>query len=164
VIVTPNSNDSGSSSLHGGGGAITNVAIQDVCPLDPSDHLAIGVQDLVAYDLAVDALEHPGPADPARAAASDAGICTPLALMPGINPATYPSDAAGVLLDLATNSATAPAVNAEPPLACYVTASCAAGGAAPATATSTARKCKRRKHHRAAESKRRCKKHKKKRR
>src|SRR5215204_4965299 len=44
-IVTPNSDDTGSSSLHGGGGAITNVAIQDVCPADPSEHLAIGTQD-----------------------------------------------------------------------------------------------------------------------
>jgi hypothetical protein len=165
-IVTPNSNDSGSSSLHGGGGEITNVAIQDLCPLDPSEHLAIGTQDLVAYDLAVDALEHPGPADPTRAAASDPGICTPLALMPGINPATYPTDLAGAALDLATNTATAPAVRAEPPLACYVTATCAAGGTQPATATSTsrARKCNRKKHHRAAKSKRRCKKHKKKKR
>src|SRR5207342_2319818 len=102
------------------------------CPADPSEHLAIGTQDKVAYDLAVDALEHPGPADPTRAAASDSGICTPLALMPGINPATYPTDLAAATLDLATNTAAAPAVDAEPPLACYVTSSCGAGAAEPA--------------------------------
>jgi hypothetical protein len=152
-IVTPNSDDTGSSSLHGGGGAITNVAIQDLCPADPSEHLAIGTQDKVAYDLAIDALQHPGPADPARAAASDPGICTPFALMPGINPVTYPTDLAAAALDLATNSATAPAVKSEPPLACYVTSSCGAGGAEPATATSKSRKCKK---HRAR--KRHCKK------
>jgi pimeloyl-ACP methyl ester carboxylesterase len=126
-IVTPNSDDTGSSSLHGGGGEITNEAIQDLCPLDPSEHLAIGTQDKVAYDLAIDALDHPGPADPARAAASDPGICTPLALMPGIDPATYPTDLASAAADLALNTATATQINAEPPLACYVTASCPQG-------------------------------------
>jgi triacylglycerol esterase/lipase EstA (alpha/beta hydrolase family) len=162
-VVTPNSDDTGSSSLHGGGGEITNEAIQDLCPADSSEHLAIGTQDNVAYDLAIDALEHPGPADPARAQASDPGICTPLKLMPGINPATYPSDLASAAADLASNTATAPQITAEPPLRCYVTASCVQGDTASATATS--RKCKKHKkrHHRAAKSKKRrsCKKHKK---
>jgi hypothetical protein len=147
-IVTPNSDDTGSSSLHTGDGAITNVAIQDLCPADPSEHLAIGTQDKVAYDLAVDALQHPGPADPTRAAASDPGICTPLALMPGINPATYPTDLAAAALDLATNTATAPAVKAEPPLACYVTVGCSASGSVESAAASapTRKKCKKGKH------------------
>jgi pimeloyl-ACP methyl ester carboxylesterase len=123
-IVTPNSDDTGSSSLHTGDGQITNEAIQDLCPADPSEHLAIGTQDLVAYDVAIDALEHPGPADPARAQASDPGICTPLALMPGINPTTYPTNLASAAADLAANTATATQITAEPPLACYVTASC----------------------------------------
>ncbi len=123
-IVTPNSDDTGSSSIHGGGGDITNVAIQDLCPLDPSEHLAIGTQDYVAYALAVDALEHSGPADPARAQASYPDICTPLKLMPGINQATYPTDLASAAADLAINTATAPQVTSEPPLKCYVTASC----------------------------------------
>jgi pimeloyl-ACP methyl ester carboxylesterase len=159
-IVTPNSNDTGSSSVHGGGGEITNVALQDVCPADPSEHLAIGTQDYVAYDLAVDALEHAGPADPARAAANDPTICTPLKLMPGINPATYATDLAASVADLGTNTATAPTVPAEPPLRCYVTASC------PSTAGTTGvrskAKCKKRKHkkhRRSAESAK--KKHKK---
>jgi pimeloyl-ACP methyl ester carboxylesterase len=159
-IVTPNSDDTGSSSLHTGDGAITNEAIQDLCPADPSEHLAIGTQDKVAYDLAVDALEHPGPADPTRAAAADPGICTPGALMPGINPVTYPSDLAASAADLATNTAAAPAVSAEPPLACYVTASCGAGGAEPAAATSKSAKCRKHKrgHHAKASKKKRCKK------
>lgn len=161
-VVTPNNDNTGSSSLHGGGGAITNVAIQDLCPGDLSEHLAIGTQDNVAYDLAVDALEHPGPADPSRAAAGDPGICTPFKLMPGINSETYPTDLASAGADLALNTATAPQVSSEPPLACYVTASCPAGATAPATAKS--RKCKHKRKHRAAGSKRRsCKKHKKRR-
>jgi hypothetical protein len=161
-IVTPNSDDSGSSSLHGGGGEITNEAIQQICPADPSEHLAIGTPDRVAYDLAIDALDHPGPADPARAQASDPGICTPLVLMPGINPVTYPADLASAAADLAFNTATAPQISAEPPLACYVTASGPAGGAAAATAKSAkAAKCKRQSHRATASKRRSCKKHKK---
>jgi hypothetical protein len=158
-IVTPNSDDNGSSSVHGGGGEITNVAIQDVCPADPSEHLAIGTQDLVAYDLAVDALTHPGPADPDRAATGDPAICTPppLGLMPGINPATWPTDLAASAADLAANTAAAPTVPAEPPLRCYVTASC--GQAQTAGTKAKCKKRKHRKHKRFAESAK--KKHKK---
>jgi triacylglycerol esterase/lipase EstA (alpha/beta hydrolase family) len=164
-VVTPNSDDSGSSSLHGGGGEITNEAIQQICPLDVSEHLAIGTQDNVAYALAIDALDHPGPADPSRIPSS---VCTQ-PLMPGINPATYATDLASAAADLAFNTATAPQISAEPPLACYVTASCPAGGAAGAASPATAKsaksaKCKRKRRHHAAASKRRhCKKHKKRR-
>ena len=71
--------------------------------------------------------------------------------MPGINPVTYPTDLAGAVLDLATNTATAPAVSSEPPLACYVTASCTTGAAASASAQS--RSCKRKRGHHATTSK-----------
>jgi pimeloyl-ACP methyl ester carboxylesterase len=141
-IVTPNADDTGSSSIHGGGGQITNVAIQDVCSGDPSEHLAIGTQDYVAYDLAIDALTHPGPADPNRTATSDPTICTPGKLMPGINPLTYFADLTAAAADLATNTATAPTVPAEPPLRCYVTASCTPSAAV----TKVKAKCKKKKH------------------
>jgi hypothetical protein len=158
-VVTPNNDDTGSSSLHGGGGQITNEAIQQLCPGDSSEHLAIGTQDNVAYALAVDALGHSGPADPSRVALDPTLCSTPL--MPGINAATYPSDLVAASADLAANTASAPQVNAEPLLKCYVTASCGVS------------KCKKhhrkhkRGHHRAATSKkkhkkRHCKKHKKK--
>ena len=43
----------------------TNVLLQDVCAQDPSEHgLILG--DPVAYALALDAITHPGAADPAR--------------------------------------------------------------------------------------------------
>jgi pimeloyl-ACP methyl ester carboxylesterase len=157
-VVTPNNDDTGSSSLHGGGGQITNEAIQDLCPGDMSDHLAVGTQDNVAYELAIDALTHPGPADPARVAL-DPNLCsTPL--MPGINPATYPADSGAAAADLLANTAAAPQVNAEPPLKCYVTASCA-------KACKKHKHKKRKKHHAAAAKKhkkkqRKCSKHKKK--
>jgi hypothetical protein len=120
-VVTPNQDaETGSSSLRTGDGEISNVAIQDICPLDLNEHLAIGTSDPVAYALAIDALEHPGPADPSRI---DPSVCTQ-GLMPGINPATYPTDAASAAIDLAETTATYPHVPAEPPLKCYVTASC----------------------------------------
>lgn len=81
-FVRPALDDSGTSSLHTGDGRITNVAIQDVCPLDvASEHIAVGTYDPVAYALAMDALDHDGPADPGRIAGS---VCTQL-LMPGVD-------------------------------------------------------------------------------
>jgi hypothetical protein len=111
--------------------------------------------------LAVDALEHPGPADKDRAEASDPGICTPAGLMPGINPATYITDAGAAAANLLATIATYPHVPAEPPLACYVTGSCGQS-AAPGASSQAKAKCKKRKqkkHKRVADSAK--KKHKK---
>ena len=55
-------------------GNITNVAIQEICPTDVNEHLAIGTLDNVAYALAIDALEHPGSADPSRI--DQVSVCT----------------------------------------------------------------------------------------
>jgi hypothetical protein len=41
----------------------TNVLLQDKCPADVSEHLAI-VGDPIALQWALDALAHPGPASP----------------------------------------------------------------------------------------------------
>jgi hypothetical protein len=117
--VQPNMNDHGSSSLHGGGGRITNVATQEICPRDTYEHLAIGTIDPVAYAIAVDALDHPGPADAKRI---DRAVCG-AQFQPGVDPATFPQNAAAALADLETSPATD--IPAEPPLRCYVTASCA---------------------------------------
>ena len=161
-IVTPNSDDTGSSSVHGGGGAITNVAIQDVCPADPSEHLAIGTQDYVAYDLAIDALEHPGPADPARAPANDPSSA-PHQDDARDRPDAYPANLAASSADLAANTASAPpgARRAAAPLL-------RDGQLRPPAAVVAKAKCKekkkRKKHkHHAASAKKhkQCKKHKK---
>jgi hypothetical protein len=138
-IVTPNADANGSSSIHGGGGQITNVATQELCPLDVYEHLAIGTIDPVAYALAIDALDNAGPADPTRISQS-ALDCPPLKLLhPGINPITFPTDAAQAAISLETSPETK--IPAEPELRCYTLASCPA-------ATQTARKkakCKKRK-------------------
>jgi triacylglycerol esterase/lipase EstA (alpha/beta hydrolase family) len=151
-IVTPNSDDTGSSSVHGGGGDIENVAIQDVCPTDFSEHLALGTQDNTAYALAIDALSHPGPAIPSNVPQS---VCTDL-LMPGINKTTYPLDVATAALGFAQNEAAAPQVDSEPPLKCYVTDSC--GRIAVAARVAKCKKKSKRGHRAVASKRRRCKK------
>jgi pimeloyl-ACP methyl ester carboxylesterase len=135
-VVQPNSGANASAALHTGGGAITNVATQDVCPSDVYEHLEIGTVDPVAYALAIDALTHAGPADVARIPKS---VCSQV-VMPGINPANaqtilqvlaaLPGLGSVTVGPLAGATTGAPVVKAEPPLQCYVFAACA-GAAAP---------------------------------
>jgi pimeloyl-ACP methyl ester carboxylesterase len=134
-VVTPNLDETGSSSLHTGDGQIENVAIQDVCVADASEHLAVGTQSNTAYELALDALTHQGPAVPSRI--DPTSVCT-TPLMPGINPATFPVDSGNAITNLLQTIATYPHVPSEPALKCYVTASCT-----PAVATKA--KCKKKK-------------------
>jgi hypothetical protein len=134
-IVFPNLDDTGSTSLHTGDGAIANIAIQDVCPLALTEHIGLGTYDPVAYAIGLGALTHDGPADPARV---DPAVCTEL-VMPGVNPATFATDYAATIADLAVRLSTAARVGAEPALRCYVTDSCPAAAAsvpAPAAAAS----------------------------
>ena len=49
-----------------------HIAVQDICPGRPVEHFTL-VVDNVAYALALDALTHDGPADPARISASVCG-------------------------------------------------------------------------------------------
>jgi hypothetical protein len=126
AVVRPNADDSGSSSLHGGGGAITNVATQDVCPRALYEHLAVGTIDPVAYALAMDALGHDGPARPGRIGRA---VCRAI-YQPGVDPlnaANYLQAFAavpGLITTMGPNLTGAPSLREEPPLACYVTGSC----------------------------------------
>jgi len=134
-IVRPNHDDHGSSSLHGGGGRITNVATQDVCPADPYEHLLIGLVDPVAYALAVDALDHDGPADPKRVSPL---VCAQL-FQPGVNPATAPADGLAAAVDYGGYQGKE--IPAEPPLACYTTASCPSQVAQRQAGAGASRRC-----------------------
>jgi hypothetical protein len=125
-VVVPNFGPAASSSLSGGGGAVTNVAIQSVCPNDVTEHVGIGIYDNTAYQLALDALSHPGPADPARVAPT--ACLDPL--MPGIDPGSFAAEYADTLASIAATVAAAPQTTFEPALACYVTATCPTGRAA----------------------------------
>ena len=127
AVVTPNLDETGSSSLRPGDGPnITNVATQDICP-DPSDHLAAGTTSNTVYALAIDAITNPGPADPTRVPPVPT-CATPL--MPGVNQVTLAADSADAAAHLLNSYATAPRVPAEPPLACYVFAACPSMGTA----------------------------------
>jgi triacylglycerol esterase/lipase EstA (alpha/beta hydrolase family) len=141
-IVFPNLDAAGSSSLHTGAGHIANIAVQQICPADTSEHLAMGSYDAVGYALAVDAFSHEGLADPARVPPT---VCAD-PLQPGVNPTTFPTDWAGYLAAISQAQQQAPEVSAEPLLECYVFASCrfASGGARHNTKP---RRGKRRTHH-----------------
>jgi hypothetical protein len=126
-IDRPNGNDRGTASLHTGRGRIRNVALQDVCPANTSEHIAIGTVDAVAYALAIDALDHRGPANPARLPPS---VCTRL-VMPGVTQSGgAPAVITGVAGLAAQQLAAAPSVPSEPALKCYVTATCPGEAAA----------------------------------
>lgn len=119
-IVVPNFDASGSSSLHTGDGQIANIAVQDICPNDTSEHLAMGSYDPVGYALAVDAFSHEALADPARVPKT---VCAE-PFQPGVNPVTFASDYTGYLNAIGQAEQQAPQVSAEPTLRCYVFASC----------------------------------------
>lgn len=115
LIVFPNTDANGRSSLHTGRGRITNVAVQELCHADAADHLAVGTIDPVTWALFQDAISHSGPADPARI---DSRVCSQL-FMPGVDPKTVATDAVATSAALAITVATYPKVRAEPELRKY---------------------------------------------
>jgi len=129
-IVVPNLDASGSSSLHTGGGQIANIAVQQICPADVSEHLAMGSYDAVGYALVVDALTHSGTADPARIPPT---VCAS-PFQPGVDPSTFASDYGAYLNAIGQAQQNAPQVPAEPALKCYVFASCHPAVASPPAA------------------------------
>jgi triacylglycerol esterase/lipase EstA (alpha/beta hydrolase family) len=119
-VVVPNLSSKGSSSLHTGRGRIVNIAVQQICPADVSDHLAMGSYDPVGYALALDAFRREGLARPADVATS---VCSQ-PFQPGVNPAAFPSDYASYLEQIGRAQMNAKEMSAEPALKCYVFASC----------------------------------------
>jgi hypothetical protein len=114
-VVTPNLDAHGSSALRGGDGAIANVAVQEICPLDLSEHLAMGTYDPVGYALFSDALTHPGPASKARISRS---VCARL-FLPGVQSSTFATNFANVGLTAGQQILTYPHVSREPAVAPY---------------------------------------------
>lgn len=117
-FITPNLDEDllSVSALHTGTGQINNVATQDICITNVNEHMLLGTADPVAYALAIDAIDHPGPADPARI---DRSVCTQL-LQPGVDPVALPVNVAEVAATFAVVYATFPRTLAEPPLLPYV--------------------------------------------
>ena len=112
-IVTPPE----AGALRTGDGRITNVAIQDICPVQVADHFLIGLTDTVAFALALDALNHDGPASVERVARKGCSQDP----IPGLQP-TGLAEAAGSYVRGEGGAADVPA---EPALRCYVTDTCA---------------------------------------
>jgi hypothetical protein len=117
-IVTPDGD--GRLSMLPPGRNVTNVAIQDVCATDYSDHLLI-VASPAAYAVALDAIQHPGhPADLSRV--HPAQPCLP-GMMPHVEPVDLLTHEAAMIANVGPHLLSG-MVPAEPPLACYVHATC----------------------------------------
>jgi triacylglycerol esterase/lipase EstA (alpha/beta hydrolase family) len=116
-VVIPNLDARyGSSSLRTGSGRITNVATQDICPVNLAEHLSLGSYDAVGYAVAMDALDHAGPASASRVSRSVCGH----AFHPGVNPLTFVRDYADYTTSTVAAVAAYPMVSAEPALRPYV--------------------------------------------
>jgi pimeloyl-ACP methyl ester carboxylesterase len=108
---------------------VRNVLLQDVCPGRLVDHLSIGTTDRLAQELALDALSHPGPADPSRLALPATCALPDQYVVPDQFPVLleqFQRSMAGGFPSFATT-------DTEPAIKAYAT-----GSAAPATTTTTA--------------------------
>lgn len=103
-----------------GPGSYARIALQDVCPGHVSDHLMNGSVDPVTWALVLDAITHRGPADRTRIAGP---VCSQ-AINPELDPVAVATQAPLVAAELAANVARSPFSKGEPPLRCYVTATC----------------------------------------
>jgi hypothetical protein len=99
---------------------VLDVSTQSLCPLQVDEHQTIPV-DGVAYTVAMAALAMPGQL-PDPAAIDRATVCSRL-LMPYVTPLSLVAHEA-TLVALVGERATVGMVRSEPPLRCYVTASC----------------------------------------
>ncbi|MEV4419023.1 hypothetical protein AB0L40_03495 [Patulibacter sp. NPDC049589] len=94
-----------------------NIALQDVCPNRPSDHFAI-LGDAITYRLLLDAIDHPGPADPSRLPAGACGEAFLPGLLGDVVNLKVPIALAGFLTSFPA-AVGSRGVAAEPPLRAY---------------------------------------------
>jgi pimeloyl-ACP methyl ester carboxylesterase len=118
-VVVPNLPPAASTSLHTGQGRIRNIPVQSICPAHVADHLSMGTTDPIGWAVALDAINHPGPADPSRIDPSV--VCTD-ATMPAVNPLLLPLNEARLGGTIATTLATYPHTSGEPRLEPYARA------------------------------------------
>lgn len=93
---------------------VTNVAVQDLCPAETVDHFGMAY-DNAAWLIGLDALTRPGPAQLDQVSAATCGQ----PLMPSVDPATFPTEAASAMEQTGKSSAEAEKVTSEPPLRPY---------------------------------------------
>lgn len=134
-IATPNSDAAHCTScLSEGQGAIANIQLQQLCPLDLSDHVTGPAVSAANYHLVVDALTHDGPAVLARVPTSVClepmmpGIVDPASLAGGVAALEGAVGTLAILPGPAPNpGVAAPILTSEPTLPCYVYGTCGAG-------------------------------------
>jgi triacylglycerol lipase len=100
----------------------SNVLLQDICPGRPVDHVLI-LADALTYRLALDALTHPGPADPSRIPGEVCGEASMPGVDAGIGLAAAPGAFLGALGAGLQYWTPDKWTTAEPPLAPYVSGS-----------------------------------------
>jgi len=94
---------------------VTNTTVQQLCPLDVVEHFGMSY-DNAAWLIGVDALTHVGAASMPRVR-STAACGNPL--MPGVDPAAFPLNAAKAVLQTGTAILGGPNAQEEPPLPPY---------------------------------------------
>ncbi len=118
-LVRPVAN--ASIELGAGNPRVSNVLLQDLCPGRIADHVTIGLIDRAAFELALDAIAHPGPADIERAGGT--ALCGLLPLVPTLAIAPLPQLLNGFIKVLMQEPGNGlPALHllpAEPPLKPY---------------------------------------------
>jgi triacylglycerol esterase/lipase EstA (alpha/beta hydrolase family) len=106
--------------LDGNRNHTANVVVQDLCPGHQVDHIGLAY-DGPTYAVAVDALEHRGPADLSRI---DPAACQQ-DTMPGVTLAEAQAKVLAYAVTLAELlGPNGPKAQGEPPLACYATHTC----------------------------------------
>lgn len=118
-----------------GAGSYARISLQDICPGHIGDHFQNGTTDPVSWALALDAITHQGPALAARIAPA---VCSQL-INPLLDPATAILEGAQAAAELASNALRAPFSRGEPPLRCYVFATCTGASVPTLTLRATSR-------------------------
>src|SRR5262245_13583199 len=121
-VLFENAGPAPTSALTDAGSNVANIRLQDVCPANTANHRAIGTYDPVGWAIALDALEHDGPADLARILGGGAPGTLPVcaeAVMPGVDPSALAGNLAAYDLAVGTALGNGTHLTAEPPLACY---------------------------------------------
>jgi triacylglycerol esterase/lipase EstA (alpha/beta hydrolase family) len=96
---------------------VTNINVQDACPGRVVDHLSIGTTDEFVMAVALDAFEHPGPANPARVGTAACSIPSQY-----ITPATAGGLQQACCGPTVSDFTDAPRTTTEPPIASYAVA------------------------------------------
>jgi triacylglycerol esterase/lipase EstA (alpha/beta hydrolase family) len=115
-VVVPNAGPAPSSALRGGAGRVANIALQEICPANATEHFGIGSYDAVGFAIVADALGHDGPADRARIPVT---TCAQ-PFHPGVDSATFATDFAAMVAYAGDSRGNAASVPQEPPLRPYV--------------------------------------------